>query len=434
MQEKGNNMNKLKRELGLVGATNVGIGAIIGAGIFVLVGVASGIAGPSVILSFMLAGSVAFLTALSSAELSSFITEAGGSFIYAQKAFGDFWGFIVGWTKTFDYIVGASVVSMGFAAYFAYFVGIPQSLSLLIIAPALPLALMIINLKGIKEASGTNNILVTLKVAALATFILVGGAFLLRNGDFSKYQPFFPNGITGMLSGAAIIFFAFIGFNTITVLSEEVKNPKKNVPRAILLSFAICTVLYIGVSVVAIGLLDWKTLGVSDAPLEDALKVATSNIFILKFISLSALFATSSVVMSSILGASRAMFSMSRVGVIPKFISGISKGGVPSHAVFISGFMIALITFQGNLQWIASIFNFGILMTFLFINLSAIKLRRDMAKSERSFKIPLYPMPPILGILTCIVLVFYLNINAIIFAAAWVLIGIIVYYHTKKHI
>ena len=221
-------MPELKRSLGLLGATNVSIGAIIGAGIFVLSGVASGIAGPAVILSFMIAGATAFLTALSSAELSSFITEAGGSYIYADKAFGKFWGFLVGWTKSFDYIVGASAVSIGFATYFTYFIGIPAMQNVIIIVgAALPLLFMLLNLKGTKEASSTNNLLVILKVMALVLFIIVGGFFIFSRGDFSNYHPFFPRGFAGMLSGAAIIFFAFIGFNTVTVLSEEIKNPEK---------------------------------------------------------------------------------------------------------------------------------------------------------------------------------------------------------------
>lgn len=426
-------MPELKRSLGIWGAASVSIGAIIGAGIFVLIGVASGLAGPAVILSFLIAGITAFLTALSSAELSSFITEAGGSYIYAQKAFGNFWGFLVGWTKSFDYIVGASAVSLGFAAYFAYFLGIPPAGSIIIIvAAALPLLLMLINLKGISEASGTNNLLVGLKVTALALFIIAGCFFLFSRWDFSNYHPFFPNGVAGTLSGASIIFFAFVGFNTITVLSEEVKNPEKNVPKAIMLAFAISTSLYIGVSVVAVGLVNWKLLGTSSAPLEVALKAATNNVYLLKFISVSALFATASVVMASILGGSRALFAMARQRVIPGFFARISNNGVPTLTVMITGVAIAIIALQGNLEWIASVFNFGILMTFLFINLSAVRLRKKMPDANRTFRVPFYPVPPILGVLSCIVLVFYLNKNAIIFGGAWVVIGVAAYYFNTK--
>ena len=178
-------MSELTRSLGFWGAAGIGIGAIIGTGIFVLIGVAAGIAGPAVILSFIIAGFVALLTGLSTAELSSFIHESGGSYIYTTKAFGDFPGFIVGWMKSFDYIVGASAVSVGFAAYLTYFLGIPATTgTLIVIATVWPLVLMVLNLKGIKEASTANNLLVALKILALLMFIAVGASALITSGDY----------------------------------------------------------------------------------------------------------------------------------------------------------------------------------------------------------------------------------------------------------
>src|SRR5512147_220956 len=164
-------MAELKRSLGFWGALSIGIGAIIGTGIFVLIGVASGIAGPGVIFSFVIAGFVALLTGLSAAELSSFIHEAGGSYIYTTKAFGDFPGFVVGWMKSFDYIVGASAVSVGFAAYLAYALGIPPAPGMIVLAGTLwPLVLMLLNIRGIREAAWINNALVGLKILALVVF------------------------------------------------------------------------------------------------------------------------------------------------------------------------------------------------------------------------------------------------------------------------
>jgi|SRR5659263_18545 len=187
-------MTELKRSLSVWGATSIGIGAIIGAGIFVISGVASGFAGPAVILSFIIAGIVSFLTALSSAELSSFITEAGGSYIYTDKAFGKFWGFLVGWMLSFDYIMGACVISVGFAGYFVYFVGIPITAqnAIIIISIVMPLLLTLINLRGMKEASGTNNLLVGLKVTALVLFIAVGFFSFSHTETFPIIILFFP--------------------------------------------------------------------------------------------------------------------------------------------------------------------------------------------------------------------------------------------------
>ena len=407
-------MTELTRSLGLWTATGIGIGAIIGTGIFVLIGVAAGLAGPAVILSFLIAGFVALLSGLSAAELSSFITETGGSYIYTTKAFGAFPGFIVGWMKSFDYIVGASAVSLGFAAYLTYFIGIPPvNATLVAIGTIWPLFLMLLNLKGMKEASGANNVLVLLKVSALILFILVGGYFLISHGDYSNYQPFFPEGIKGMLSGAAIIFFAFIGFNTVAMVAEEVKDPERNVHRAIILSFAICTLLYIGVAIVAVGLVDWQTLSLSKAPLEYALGIATTNPLFLKYVALSALFATTSVILSSMIGASRALFAMARQGVIPGVLSKISSRGIPSATVLLSGVVISLIVLltNANLAWLASIFNFGTLLTFFFINASLLQLRRTMPDANRQFRVPLYPYTPILGLLSCVAPVSYTHLT-----------------------
>jgi APA family basic amino acid/polyamine antiporter len=428
-------MAELNRSLGFWGATGIGIGAIIGTGIFVLIGVASGIAGPAVILSFIIAGFVALLTGLSTAELASFIHETGGSYIYTTKAFGAFPGFVVGWMKSFDYIVGASAVSVGFAAYFAYFIGIPPTPALLVIVATLwPLVLMLLNIKGIQEASWTNNLLVALKILALLVFIAVGAAALIGSGNYANYHPFLPTGFSGVMSGAAIIFFAFIGFNTIAVMAEEIKDPEKNVPRAILFAFAVCTLIYIGVSVVAVGIVNWEALGSTSAPLEFALKTVTDNIFIIGFVAISALFATTSVIMASIMGGSRALFAMARQGVLPTVLSTISGRGVPAVTVMLCGVVISgIVLFTGgNLDWLASIFNFGTLLTFFFINLSLLRLRRTMPDAKRSFRVPLYPYTPVFALASCIVLAFYLNANAVITACGFLAAGIVVYYFNRK--
>ncbi len=428
-------MTELNRSLGFWGATGIGIGAIIGTGIFVLIGVASGIAGPAVILSFIIAGFVALLSGLSAAELSSFIHEAGGSYIYTTKAFGEFPGFVVGWMKSFDYIVGASAVSVGFAAYLTYFIGIPATTTTLVIVATLwPLILMLLNLKGLQEASWTNNLLVALKILALLTFITVGASALLAGGNYTNYHPFFPQGFSGVMSGAAIIFFAFIGFNTIAVMAEEVKDPEKNVPRAILFAFAVCTLIYIGVSIVAVGIVNWQLLGTSSAPLEFALKTVTDNIFILQFVAISALFATTSVIMASIMGGSRALFAMARQGVLPKVLSTISRQSVPVFTILLCGVIISgiVLVTGGNLDWLASLFNFGTLLTFFFINLSLLKLRKTMPDVKRSFKVPLYPYTPVFAMISCIVLAFYLNANAVITACFFLALGIVVYYVNNK--
>lgn len=430
-------MPELKKSLGVWSAAAVSIGAIIGAGIFVLVGVASGLAGPSVILSFALAGCVALFTALSAAELSSFITEAGGSFIFTTRAFGKVWGFVVGWMQSADYIIGASAVAIGFAGYLLYFVGLPAgTTALIVIGCLLPIVLMILNLVGIREAAGANSILVLLKIGALMLFVAIGGLYLFSHGSSGNYQPFFPTGISGTLHGAAVIFFAFVGFNTVTVIAEEVKDPEKNVPRALMIAFVVSTILYLSVSVVAIGLSDWHLLSNSTAPLETALRTATQNQFVLKYVSIAAIFATASVVLSSIFGASRALFAMSRQKILPGWLSVISKRGVPLHAILFVGIIASAIILvaRGNLDALAQIFNFGTLTTYFFINLSLIKLRWDHPQIERPFRVPFYPVTPVLGIISCALLLAFLSRYAMVFGLIWLAIGIFLYERQLRHI
>jgi basic amino acid/polyamine antiporter, APA family len=423
-------MAELQRTLGVWSAAAVSIGAIIGAGIFVLIGVASGIAGPSVILSFILAGLVALFTALSAAELSSFITDSGGSYIYTHHAFGRFWGFLVGWMQSADYIIGASAVSIGFAGYLIYFLHVPQTTAaLILIGCLLPLLLGIVNLKGMRDAAGINAALVLLKIIALVLFVAVGAWYLITTGSTGNYTPFFPNGISGMVHGAAVIFFAFVGFNTVTVIAEEVKNPVRNVPRALFIAFAVSATIYVAVSIVATGLVNWSVLATSDAPLESALMVATQNPLVLGYVSIAALFATASVVMASIFGGSRAIFAMARQNLLPSALKRVSPGGVPYVSVIlVSVAMSAIVLLSGgDLATLAQVFNFGTLMTFFFINVSLIKLRWDEPGADRGFKVPLYPLTPILGVISCALLIAYLNRFALIFGVIWIAIGLFIF-------
>jgi APA family basic amino acid/polyamine antiporter len=241
-------------------------------------------------------------------------------------------------------------------------------------------------------------------------------------------------GAGGTVAAAAVIFFAFVGFNTITVMSEEVKSPERNIPRAIMLAFFISTLLYIGVSVVEVGLVDWRVISTSAAPLETALRTATSNQLIIGFVSISALFATASVVMSSLLGASRALFAMGRKGVLPRSLGKVSKRGVPTYTVIIAGAAMAavVIASRGNLAALAAVFNFGTLLTFLFINLSMLRLRSTMPEAKRSFTVPLFPLPPVLGIVSCVGLMAYLNLEALAIASVWIVVGSLIYWRSQR--
>jgi APA family basic amino acid/polyamine antiporter len=423
-------MPKLERNVGLFGAASVGIANIIGAGIFVVSGVAAGLAGPSVILSFLLAGFIALMTALSSAELASFITETGASYAFTKRAFGRFLSFLVGWFKYFDYIAGAAAVSVGFAAYFTALFGLTSALPLLLAAIGLPIVFTILNLIGAKESAYATSIMVLIKVFALVLLMFLAGFYLIQFFNIEKFTPFFPNGITGTFNGAAIIFFAFLGFNTVAMMSEETKEPERTIPKALVLAFIVTFILYVGIAFFEVGILDWQKLGTSASPLEDlAIAVSKNRVFI-DFIAFSALIATASVVLSSLIGGTRASFAMGRDRVLPGQFDKISKRfRTPYFSVIFGGLIISILAgiFYSDIDTIASVVNFGSLFTYLFVHLSLIKLRKSKPEIKRPFRVPLYPAVPIMGAASCILLMYYLSDNAKIASVLWFLAGLLVF-------
>jgi APA family basic amino acid/polyamine antiporter len=423
-------MPELKRNIGLFGAASVGIANIIGAGIFVVSGVAAGLAGPSVILSFLLAGFVALMTALSAAELASFITDTGASYAFSKRAFGRFWSFLVGWFKYFDYIAGAAAVSVGFAAYFTELFSLTGPFPLMLAAIGLPLVFTILNLIGARESAYTTSIMVLIKVFALVLLLMIGGFYLAQHFNMASFTPFFPNGVNGMFNGTAIIFFAFLGFNTVAMMSEETKNPERTIPKALLLAFAVTFVLYVSVAFLEIGVLNWQQLGLSASPLEDVARVVSQNRPFLDFIAFSALIATGSVVLSSIIGGTRASFAMGRDRLLPSQLDRVSERfGTPYISVLVGGFVTTVLAgaFYNNINLIASIVNFGSLFTYLFVHLSLIKLRRTEPNAKRLFKVPLYPVTPFLGAASCILLMYYLSANAKVASTFWFFVGLLVF-------
>ena len=424
-------MAELKRNIGVFGAASVGIANIIGAGIFVLSGVAAGIAGPAVILSFMIAGIIAMLTALSAAELSSFITETGASYAYTKRAFGRFWGFLVGWFKYFDYVIGAAAVSVGFAAYFTSVFGLEGVMPLLFAAIGLPIVLCVLNIIGVKEATRVTSAMVLIKVFALVILVMFGGFYLSQHFEIGHYTPFFATGFGGMFSGAAIIFFVFIGFNTVTMMSEETKNPHKTIPRALMIAFGVTFVLYIAIAFLLIGILDWHDTAKDPQPLGSMAVIITENQMFIDFISFSALIATGSVVLSNILGGTRASFAMGRDRLLPQQFDRISKKfGTPYISIIVAGAIIAVFAgiFRNDIGLIASIVNFGSLFTYLFVNLSLLKLRRTEPQAKRFFKVPLYPAVPILGAISCVGLMYFLSNNSKIISAIWAAVGLTIFF------
>jgi APA family basic amino acid/polyamine antiporter len=402
----------LKREIGLFGATALGIGAIIGSGIFVVTGIVAGIAGPAMIISVLIAGFIALFSALSVAELSVYLPEEGGTYAYAQKLISPFAGFIAGWIWIFSNIFVGAAVSLGFAHYFVtLFPAVPVKGIAMIIC----LIFIIINYIGLKESTLLNNVLVTLKVLILLFFVAFGLGFFRG----SHLTPFAPAGISGILSGAALIFFAYTGFARVTIMAEEVKDPEKTIPRSIYLALAISTVLYILVSVIAVGLIGASGLSQSGSPLATAIGVSGSSAAVL-LISSGAMIATASVLLTTIMGISRIMFAMARTGDLPSFLKRINpRFSTPHYAIWISGvFMIAAILLA-DLTLVIAVSTFAMLVYYLIANIAA-------------FRIPLeyrqYPAPvPVIGAVSCIGLIGFLTINSWIIGIIGVVLGIVWY-------
>jgi len=427
-------MAKLKRSLNLLEVTSIGIANIIGAGIFVLSGIAAGLAGPSVILSFLVAGFVALLTAFSSAELSSFITKTGASYAFTREAFGDFWAFFAGWFVYFDEIVTVAALSVSAAGYFNALFGLSSNQTLFIASILFPLTLILINLIGVEETGITATLMVFIKIFALS-LIVIFGCFYLFNYHFSinKFTPFFPNGVKGMLNGAAIVFFAFLGFNTVCILSEETKNPEKTIPKALLISFGVSFVIYLAIAFIEIGVSDWRVLGNISDPLAMIAKTIFNNEIFIGFISFSALVAIGSVILSSIVRGSRMAFAMGRDGLLLKNFSHVNERfKTPDFSIIFEGIFAIILAgfFYNNLDFLASIVNFGSLYTYLFIHLSLMKLRKTKPNVKRGFK-TIYPLFPIIGAISCILLMLYLSNDAKIAAAIWGTIGLLIYLFIK---
>jgi APA family basic amino acid/polyamine antiporter len=414
----------LKRTLNLLDATSVGIGAIIGAGIFVVLGIAIGYAGPSIIISIIIAGIVASFTAFSFAELGSAIPKEGGAYEFAFELISPLAGFVVGCLWLFAQIVAGAAISLGFASYF---VAIFPILSLKTVAVIAALALTGLNLIGIKQSTTVNNILVIIKIAILCLFIGFG-MFQIHPQNFSQFSP---NGLFGILQGAGFIFFAYLGFGRIAALGEEVKNPERNLPLSVLIALTVSVIIYVLTGFTATGLQDYRILAQSGSPIAEAAK-ATGNFTIVAAVSFGALIATVSVLLTNLIGLSRVAFAMARNGQLPKSVAKVSsRFGTPYISILAMGALLTILAFALDLKQTVAITSFAILSTHLIVNLSAVRLRKKIPNST-TFRFPFYPLIPLLGLFSCIILMFSLPLESWIVAVVVVIVGAVLYLLRKK--
>jgi basic amino acid/polyamine antiporter, APA family len=407
-------MRELRKTFGLFDAFNIGIGAIIGAGIFVVTGIGASLAGPALLLSLLISAGIAAFTALSFAELSIRIPKEGGGYEFAHELISPFAGFITGWLWLISNVVVGAVVSLGFAHYFALFFQIPVHITAVIAC----VMITTINYLGAKDLEIVNNFLVVFKLFILISFIVFG--IQAVNGE-NITSSFLPHGSIGVLQGAAFMFFAFAGFARITVIGEEVQDPKKTIPRAIILALVVSTIIYLLVSYTAIGLVGYQGLADSGSPLADAAQQEGNAMMLL--ITLGALAATFSVLLTTLLGTSRVSFAMARNHDLPQFFAKIHpQRNVPSVAILIFGTVMTLFAAFTDLTSAVAISNFVSLFYYAIANYAALKIQN-----------PSYPrIVPVIGLFSCILLLFFLTPAAWIIGSLSLVIGMVYYVRIAK--
>jgi APA family basic amino acid/polyamine antiporter len=435
----------LKRALGALDLTALGIGAIIGAGIFVLTGVAAAkLAGPAVTLSFVVSGFACAMAALCYAEFAAMIPVAGSAYSYSYATMGELVGWIIGWDLILEYAVGAAAVAVGWAGYLRVIldgVGIHLPLAFtsapgsapgaVMNLPALLVVLVItaILVVGISESARINSIIVAIKLTAVAIVILVG-AFFVRP---SNWTPFVPFGWHGIMKGAAVIFFAYIGFDAVSTAAEEVVDPQRNLPLGIIGSLLVCTVLYILVAAVVTGMTHYKLIDVN-APLASAFVNQGLN-FVSAIISLGAVAGLTSVLLVLLLGQSRVFFAISRDGLLPPAFSRVHpRFRTPYIPTIITGIAVGLTSAFLPIQEIAELTNIGTLFAFVLVCIGVWILRHADPGRKRPFATPLVPWVPILGVVFCVYLMASLPALTWMRFFVWLAAGLVIYFtYGRRH-
>jgi APA family basic amino acid/polyamine antiporter len=370
----------LKKQLGLFELIATGVGIILGAGIYVIIGKAAGLAGGAIWIPFALGATAAAFTGLSYAELASMFPKAGASFEYANRAFGLRVAFVVGWLMVLANIISAAAVALGFGGYLSSFVG----LAAMVAAIALLAACSAVLLVGIKESVWLGVLFTAIEVVGLLMVIGVSLRFL-GDGDYLEM----PKGVVGLFRATALLFFAYLGFEQIANLSEEARNPNKAIPAAIIIAVAISTMLYVSVAVSSVSVLGWEELSQSEGPLADVVKAAT-GVRVSRVVTVIALFATANTVLFLLLTSSRMMYGMASSGTLPKALALIHKRRqTPWVATLVAGGVAMAFALLGDIEVVAQITNFAVLVAFIIVNAALIWLRYSRPDIERGFRAPL---------------------------------------------
>ncbi len=405
-----------------------GVGIILGAGIYALIGVGAGIAGNALWLSFLIGAVIAAFTGLSYAELSSMYPKEAAEYVYTKHAFGkEMLAFIVQWIMFFTVVVSIPTVALGFAGYWNFMFGG----NIAIIALALIVLMSLLNYFGIKESAKYNDISTIIEVSGLAAIIVLGIYYSTKYDVFASMDFFAsPAGFTGIMTATTIVYFAFIGFENLVNISEEAKDAQHVIPKALLISLGISAVIYILVSIAAVSIVGYENLASSKAPLaEVAEKVIPGSAAALALI---ALFATSNTVLILLIIGSRLLYGLSSNKSLPEFFSKVGKQGTPYISILFITILASLsLFFGGGIKKLAHLTDLGIFTVYIFVNLSVIVLRYKEPKTIRLFKAPFnignFPLLAFLGILLNLGMLYFFEIRTFMYGLGLLVVGLAIY-------
>jgi len=428
--------NKLKKALSVFDLTALGIGGIIGTGIFVLTGIgASNFAGPALVISFIIAGVASAFAALGYAEFASMIPVAGSAYTYGYASLGEIFAWTIGWDLLLEYGLASSTVAVGWSGYAvslfsaigidlpAWAINSPAAGGLINL-PAIFIVGIITCLLtvGIKESKWVNNIIVVVKLLVIILFIAIGTSHI----QVSNWHPFLPFGWQGVMTGASIIFFAYLGFDAVSTAAEESKNPQRDLPIGLIASLLISTILYIIVTLVLTGMVNYTQLN-TPAPVSFALNMI-GNHWAAALLGVGAMAGITSVLLVDMYAQSRILFAMSRDGLLPHTFSKVhSKFQTPYRGTWIIGILVAALAGFTPIKVLAEMANIGTLFAFVIVSAAIIVLRKTKPDLHRPFRVPFVPLVPILAILFCLYLMYNLPIITWIRFIVWLILGLIVY-------
>lgn len=440
-----NNGIQLNKTLGAFDLILLGVGAIVGTGIFILPGtVAASHSGPAIIFSFLIAAFVCALAGMCYSEFSSSVPVTGSAYTYGYIVFGEIIAWFVGWALVLEYGLAAASVATGWSSYLVsllegFNISIPTALSgpfnpaegTYINLPAVFIIMIISFLLsfGIQESAKINKIMVFVKVGVILLFIIVG-AFYVKP---ENWQPFMPFGMQGIISGAALVFFAYLGFDAVSSAAEEVKNPQRNLPIGIIGSLLVCSFLYISVSLVMTGVAPYTLLNVNN-PVSYVLQLVQQD-WIAGVISLGAVTGMMTVILVMIYGGSRLLFALGRDGLLPKIMTKLSpKYQTPTINTWIFALAVSFCAGFIPLDRLAELVNMGTLIAFTIVSLGVLFLRKNKSIPSGGFKVPFFPVLPILSFIACLFLISQLSSQTWIACGIWFIIGLVVYFiYGKNH-